>query len=279
MGGIFMRISFTKQKGPLKVAVIKETTARDARFAMRNAGIAGADAFDLHLSMLSPEERDTDQLRALFSAQTLPVMALHYNQGPDNLKLTDSDETRMELLHLAATCGASCVDMQGYTFNPGDTRASLTGSGLPFASDMPAEVALRRETIDRQKEFIREIHKGGREVLLSVHTGVFLDCEKVLSLADFLMERDSDALKLVGMCDTPEQLAEYVKAVPALKARFPGKAMHYHCNGKYGTFTRLVGPLLGSYLVFCVERFNVLSIPEQLPLRETAEIYRLIERL
>ena len=41
----------------------------------------------------------------------------------------------------------------------------------------------------------------------------------------------------------------------------------YHANGKAGSLSRIINPILGGHIVFCVNRFNEGSTMEQLDLK------------
>jgi len=274
-----MSASFAKQKGPLLVDVIKEKTCRSAIAAIKNGTVDGAMGFDVHLAPLLPDELTPEKLHTVFHATDKPTLALHYNFTYDWHPMQDSDRRRAELFCMAVEAGASCVDMQGYTFSTQDTRSSLIGSHHSFAAASPNEVTVDPETIRQQKDFIDRIHSMGGEVLLSVHTGTFMDCSQTLALFELLEERNPDVIKLVGNCNTDDELAEYFKTL--LKAQNMGyhARIHYHCNGARGKWTRIIGPMLGSYLMFCIDRYTESSVFDQLPLRVMTDIYSLLERI
>lgn len=277
-----MKARFAGQPEPLLIGVIKEETVKGSAAAIRQAALNGATAIDLHLSVLDPSEVTVEQLRPAFACTDLPVMALQYNMDYMGRKLSATHEERMQQLMTAVEAGAACVDIQGYTFSPGDTRDSMDPAkveeGMSFVAKLPKEITLDPETIEKQKEMIRKFHEKGADVLMSCHINVNLNCQEMVDMVRFLLERDMDVVKVVGVCDTDEELAEYFKTVLTLKNTFPGKDIHYHCNGKKGPLTRALGPMLGSYLMFCNDGYTPASDLNQLHLSTMTQVWNLLKR-
>ncbi len=280
-----MKKSFYEADTPVLAGVIKKNTAAAVIAEIKNNAIAGADAFDVHISCLKPEERTIEKLKQIANSTEKPIMALHYNQAYDGSSTNESDEERAEQLIRAARAGMACVDIQGYTFEPGkDTKATLKPAwiteSMSFASSLPNEVSLNPETEKKQIELIKKVHAEGAEVLLSTHTGCFLECRQVIDLLDLLAKRKPDILKLVTTgCDTDEQVDEYCKTLLLVKNRYPHIKVTYFCGGKKAAKTRALGLMLGAHIAFCVERYDALSTLMQLPLRETAELRRLYKAI
>ena len=283
--GVTMKKSFANVKPPVLAAVIKETTPKAAMAAIKNSTLAGANAFDLHISVMNKDSITAENLKPVFDFTEKPILALHYNQGSDGSALGESDEERVRQLLVALDAGAVGIDLQGYTFEPDrNTKATFRSQwiaeNMRFVSACPNEVTLNPETIQKQTDLIEQVHAKGGEVLLSTHTGCFLDCEQVTDLLDFLHRRKPDIIKLVTSgCDTDEQLAEYFKTMLYVKDRYSDTKIHYHCNGKKTKLSRLIGPMLGAHIAFCVDRYNERSVLDKLPLKETAEIYNLLEKI
>ncbi len=267
-----MGASFARQPGPLLVDVIKDDSCKGLIASIRNGTIAGAMGFDVHVSRLPEREQTAEKMRSVFGCTQLPTLALHYDNSIP-------DEGRTAILRTAAEAGASCVDMQGYTFGDRHPKATLVGSMYSFADAEPDEVTLDENVIARQCAFIDEIHAMGKEVLLSNHTLKFMDCRRTADLVEFLLKRKPDVIKLVGWCATDEQLAEYFRTVLFLKAQDYPARIHYHCSGPLSKATRFIGPMLGSYLMFCIDRYDAYADVNQLPLREMLSVYGIWDRL
>ena len=155
----------------------------------------------------------------------------------------------------------------------------FVGKPPRFTDAEPDEVTLDENVIARQCAFIDEIHAMGKEVLLSNHTLKFMDCRRTADLVEFLLKRKPDVIKLVGWCATDEQLAEYFRTVLFLKAQDYPARIHYHCSGPLSKATRFIGPMLGSYLMFCIDRYDTHADVNQLPLREMLSVYGIWNRL
>jgi 3-dehydroquinate dehydratase len=272
-----MQASFKNAPAPVAASVVRERTVRDAISAIKNSFHAGAGAIDLHISCLEKEYQNVDSIRQIISATHLPILALNYNHNYDYTTYEDTEENRIRLLEIGAEAGASCVDMQGYSFNL-DVKTRFqeeyATSDMLFAKKKPKEVALDPETVKKQMDFIDKMHAQGTEVLISCHTQVNLNTEECVSLCKLLETRNPDIIKLVIPCNTDEELAENFKTMITLKKEITSCKIHFHCSGKKGKITRIVNPMLGAHLAFCVERYGAGSHHEQLDLRSFATAIR-----
>lgn len=276
-----MRGKVSDGPAPLLAAVVKEPNLREAAAAIRRAELAGAGMIDLHLSTLPREQVTADALRPVIAETTVPVMAMQYNWDMQMQPLDFTEPERLAQLKEAVCAGAACVDLQGHTFSKEDTRSSLSlpqAAELCFTERLPKEVSLEPEVIEKQTEYIRAIHDLGAEVLLSVHTGVSMNCEQTLSMVRFLAQRGPDIIKVVGRCETDEELAEFCRTILTLQKEVPQTRVSYHCAGARGAMTRLLGPLLGSWLMFCNERYTAASDLNQLHLATMSEVWALLKR-
>lgn len=264
-----MRASFARAPAPVAASVVRERTVREAIAAIRNSEYAGAKAIDLHLSCFDEAYKNAESFKTVMDSTSLPLLALNYNQNYDYSGFEDGEEHRIGLLELGAAAGASAVDLQGYSFNARvkhSFQSEYATGDMLFAEKKPFEVALDPETVAKQTAFIQKMHAQGTEVLLSCHTSVNLNCEETLSLAREFEKRGPDVIKLVLVCDTEEELAEQFRTMIMLKKEIKC-AVHMHCNGKLGKVTRVVNPLLGAHLAFCVERYGINALDSQLDLR------------
>ena len=269
------RASFAKQKSPIILSVIKERTPAAAIAVIKNATLEGAEGFDLHLSTLDPEYINVESLSKIISATKKPVLALHYNGDYFNKRLGLSDEERMRQLTIAAEAGAAAVDMQGYTFEK-DMATALEGGTQSFVASKPREVTLRQETIEKQRAFIDKIHALGAEVVLSTHTGVMMTAEQMVELAKTLEARGADVVKIIEKATCVDDIPECFRTVIALK-KVMNVPFACHLEGKLGKVTRIVAPMLGSYMVFCFDRYTESSNFEQCHLKSMADAFRLLE--
>ncbi len=266
------RVSFTDHKGPLFLSVIRERTPNAAIAVIKNSVLEGASGFDLHIPTLDPEYRNAESMKKIIAATDLPVLALHYNGGYDGKPLGESDERRMEQLLMAVEAGASAIDMQGYTFDP-DMETALAGAKEGFAKRAPREVTVRPETIEKQCAFIEKVHSMGAEVVLSTHTGIMMNAEEVVELALTLEKRGADVIKIVGKAQSEDDIPECLRTVLELKKALKVK-FAYHLAGKAGAPTRIMAPALGSYMLFCFDRYTESSVFEMCHLGSVADAFR-----
>ena len=249
---------------PAYAGVIRETETKEAIAQIKNCLYDGATMIDLHMSCL--QDSSVEELKKIISSTDLPVLALNYNHTIDwrNAKLTE--EERIESFFRAIEAGATGVDIQGYTFHP-ESKSGFCGEDVySFTKGNPKEVVTDPEIIQKQCELIQKIHKKGAEVLLSCHPGIPMTAEQVVELALFLEKRGPDIIKIVTRAENEAQLVESFRAMQLLKetVKVP---VTYHAAGKSGRLSRLLNPVLGGHIVFCVDRFNRHSTMEQVDLR------------
>ena len=90
--------------------------------------------------------------------------------------------------------------------------------------------------------------------------------EQVVELALFLEKRNPDIIKIVTKAENEEHLAESIRAMLLLKKEVK-TPVAYHANDKAGMASRIINPLLGGQIAFCVEHYNAASTMEQIDLR------------
>lgn len=184
------------------------------------------------------------------------------------------------MLILAAEAGISAVDFQAYTYDleaKEKFQEEYAENGMIFKNAKPKEIALNPEIIEKQKNLIDKFHSMGTEVLMSCHTGVPMNTEEVVSLALEIEKRNPDIIKIITPCETDEQLAESFKTMIELKKIIKKARIHYHCSGVKGKITRFVNPMLGAYLLFCVDRYKDSSNFEQLHLKTMVDMFNTID--
>lgn len=260
----------SKLPSPAFVGVVREKTETSAIAEIKNAIYEGADMIDLHLSTLG--DLSVTSLRRIIASSSVPILALDYNASYSWEHLGFSEEDRIGHLFAAIEAGASAVDIQGYTFDARSRTGYFGDNSLSFASRFPMEVVTDRTIIDKQMALIDKIHQKGVEVLLSCHPKIALKAEEVLELALFLEERKPDIIKIVTSANREEDVLEGVRAAKLLREKLHTK-FAYHLSGKEGSLSRILNPLFGSHLVFCVRRYNEGSTMEQPPLALTKETF------
>lgn len=270
-----MKKSFANQEAPLLVAVIKERTPAEAIRSVREAEAHGATAFDLHLSCLDSEYQTVECIRSIVDATDKPMLGLNYNLKIESGIYECPEEERVALLKMASEAGIAGVDIQSYTYNLNVKNGYIGDPSFSFASANPKEVVTDEETVNKQKELIGWFHDHGTEVLLSNHPLVPMTAEQIIDLNKWVAERNPDVIKMVTWANTEEDVAECVKAMALLPTVIRGPKVHLHASGPKGRITRLVNPLLGSHIIFCVDQYKEGHDPNQLPLETTSRIMEL----
>ncbi len=254
---------------PAIAGVIREKSVNAAIAEIKNCTCGGADMIDLHLSCLQSTS-DAD-LRQIISSSKLPVLALNYNAKCDWSYAGYSEELRKELFLRAVDCGASGIDMQGYTFDAKSKDGFHGEDVYSFTKGNPKKIVTDPAVIDRQCALIETVHQKGAEVLLSCHPGIPMHAEQVVDLALFLEKRNPDIIKIVTLAQNDADLIESFRAMQLLKKEVK-TPVSYHTSGKAGALSRIINPILGSHIIFCVDRYSESSTMEQLDLRSVKAI-------
>ena len=261
--------TISKLQAPVLAGVVRERTKLDAIAEMKNCMYHGAGMIDLHMSCL--EKNDENILREIISASKLPVLALNYNLTYDWQEAGYSEEDRVESFLRAVNAGAAGVDMQGYTFDLPSKSGFCGEDKYSFTKNNPKEVVTNSTIIEKQCDFIEKVHYKGAEVLLSCHPGIPMDSTQVVELALFLEKRNPDIIKIVTIATNEEEMIESIKAMNLLKKEVK-TAVSYHAGGDAGAISRVVNPMLGSHMVFCVDHFNAGSTMGQIDLKTAKDI-------
>jgi len=249
---------------PAIAGVIREKTTKAAIAEIKNCMYDGADMIDLHMSCL--ENSDTGSLRSIISASKLPVLALNYNRDYHWNDTGFSEEERTESFMRAVEAGAAGVDMQGYTFHLPSKDNFCGEDKYSFTKGNPKEIVTDENIISKQCDFIERVHSKGAEVLLSCHPGIPMNCTQVVELALFLEKRNPDIIKIVTAARNEDDLVESFKTMTVLKKELQ-TPVSYHANGSAGSLSRIINPILGGQIIFCVDRYNEGSTMEQLDLK------------
>jgi hypothetical protein len=238
------------------VNVIREQDPGSAIANIKNAEYDGAQAHDLHLARLGPQFHTHKHFRQIISTTAKPILALNYRHMAE---MTDEERVKLQLLAIEA--GAAGVDIQADVFDP--NPADSPGAALPDTDNgKPKELSMDPAVIEKQMKLIEQIHAMGAEVLLSSHTRVVMSCEQVVAHALEMQSRGPDIVKIVSVCKNEDQLVEAFKSIVALK-RVMKVPFQYQCHGEHSKLVRVVGPMLGSMLVFCNQRYTANTFLEQ----------------
>jgi len=262
-GEIRMQKRLSSIPAPALAGVIREKTKKAAVAQAKNCLYAGADMMDLHLSCLDCTE--AEYLAPIIRASEVPVLALNYNLTYENEKLGLTEEERVASMLRAIEAGAAGMDLQGYTFHAPSKEGFCGENTYSFTKGNPKEIVTDESIISKQCEVIERVHHMGAEVLLSCHPGIPMTTRQVVDLALFLEKRNPDIIKIVTKALCEEDGEEAIRTMLALKKEVK-TPVSYHASGKHGKRTRILNPLLGGQIAFCVERYDEGSTMEQIPL-------------
>ena len=261
---------------PAVAGVVRERNTRAAIAEIRNCYLDGADMIDLHLSCL--EDSSVAEVKKIVNSTSLPILALNYNSNYSWESCGLTEEERIQSFQDAIEAGVAGIDMQGYTFHKPSAKAFCGEDRYSFTKDSPKEVVTDPDVIRQQCQLIEFAHSKGAEVLLSCHPGIPMTCQQVVVLALFLEERNPDIIKIVTRANTPEDLEESIKTMFALK-RLVKTPVSYHANGKAGMLSRIINPVLGGQIAFCIDHYTESSTMEQLDLRTVRSVVDGVRKL
>lgn len=271
-----MQKRLSKLQSPTLAGVVREKSVKAAIAEIKNCTYDGATMIDLHLSCL--EDRSTDALKSIIDSSKLPILALNYNRTFDWQDANYSEDERVESLLSAVEAGARGIDIQGYTYHLPSRDAFCGDDKYSFTKGNPKEVVTDDQVITKQCDLIERVHFMGAEVLLSCHPGIAMSAEQVVELALFLEKRNPDIIKIVTISNSEEETVESFRAMALLKKEVK-TVVSYHAGGKAGALSRIVNPMLGSHIIFCVDRFNEGSTMEQLDLKTIRTIVDNMKKL
>ena len=271
-----MKHKLSQLTAPALAGVVREKSIRGAIAEIRNCMYDGAAMIDLHMSCL--ENTDVKSLQQIIGSSRLPVLALNYNNTYEWTDAGYTEETRVESFLRAIEAGAAGIDMQGYTYHLPSKDGFCGEDKYSFTKGNPKEIVTDEAIISKQCELIDKVHAMGAEVLLSCHPGIPMNSTQVVELALFLENRNPDMIKIVTKAENEDDLAESIKTMMILKKEIK-TPISYHTNGKEGMLSRIINPLLGGQIAFCVDRYNEGSTMEQIDLKTAAAVVENMKKL
>ena len=266
----------SKMCTPALAGVVREKNIRGAIAEIKNCKYDGATMIDLHMSCL--EDTSVESLKKIISSSALPVLALNYNSTYKWENAGFSEEERVASYLRAVEAGAAGIDMQGYTYHLPSKSGFCGEDRYSFTKGNPKEIVTDEAIISKQCELIEKVHAMGAEVLLSCHPGNVMNCEQAVELALFLEKRNPDIIKIVTKAENEDDLTESIKTMMVLKKEIK-TPISYHTNGKAGMLSRIINPLLGGQIAFCVDRYNEGSTMEQIDLKTAAAVFENMKKL
>lgn len=249
---------------PALAGVIRERSVLAAIAEAKNCMYDGADMLDLHLSCL--DDMSVDSVKRIVKSTKLPILALNYNTRYDWSECGFTEQERVNSFLDAVSAGVAAIDMQGYTFDAKSRKEFHGEDKYSFTKGNPREIVMDSEIISKQCELIEKVHSMGAEVLLSCHPAIVMNSTQVVDLALFLEQRSPDVIKIVTLATNEDELFESIKAMRMLKKEVK-TPVAYHANGAAGMLSRVMNPVLGGHIMFCVDHYNEGSTMEQVDLR------------
>ena len=252
--------------------LIDDPTVPGAIKTLKLGEYEGADAFDLELQGLDPDQRTPQALRPLFEATTKPIYTVYRRytfHRAERVRTEKDDLDRMHRQLDLIALGSLGFDMELDTFDPQPGPPSNTPEGKRYNYDRsspPREITIDPRAVEQQVRIVEEAHRRGGEVMFSTHNSTRLSPEGALAMGRLAEERGGDAVKIVQFCandeDVVEALASTIRLKRELTIPFAFMAM-----GEYGKLTRIIAPLLGSMLVFARHDYGLPTYVEQPPVR------------
>ena len=257
-------LKLSELPAPALAGVVKAKSTQGAIAEIKNCMYDGATMIDLHLPCL--ENRGQEELKRIIGSTRLPVLALNYNNTYDGGDAGFNEETRVQSLLDAVRAGAAGIDMQAYTYHLPSKTGFCGEDKYSFTKGGPKEVVTDEALIAKQCALIKQVHSMGAEVLISCHPDIAMSCEQVVELALFLEKRKPDIIKIVSRANDQEDLLESIRTMLVLKKE--GQTpVSSPASGEAGRLSRILNPILGGQIAFCIDRYNEASVMEQLDLR------------
>jgi len=265
---------FTELPRPFIVGVISEPDPDSCIKTIKMSEYDGAVAFDLYLHSLEKKYLNKQDLRAIFSSTSCPVLTLNYRwnlKGP--IQITDEERVRQHMLALEA--GSAGMDIEADLYDEVPGPLPWTKEAFDYSTNdnsRPRELSFDPKAVDRQKKLFKEAQQAGGEVLLSAHTRVPLTAEKILKIGKELESRGANMAKIVAVCRSEEDMLENMKGCIALKneLKIP---FQLQGHGEYAKVLRVINPMLGAMLVFCHQTLKPGGFHDQPLIRAMKNIF------
>jgi 3-dehydroquinate dehydratase-1 len=225
-------------KPPLRIAVpVIEATVNRARSKYLRAARKGLMA-ELRLDYLTQPD-----LPRLFRSHPGPVIAT--NRRPaEGGAWQGTEAARLALLEQALSLGADFVDLE-----------------------LAADPGCRRDLWER---------RGPAKIILSWHDFAGTpETERLAGLLEEMLAADADVLKIVTLAKQPADCLRVLALIPRVRAA--GHEIIAFCMGAAGRWSRVVAPLLGSFLTFAPFSRKGASAPGQLTVNEIKRAWQALK--
>jgi 3-dehydroquinate dehydratase type I len=168
------------------------------------------------------------------------------------------------------------VKEEGGAFSGGEQeRVTLLIKAVTLGSDyVDLEIRTKENLITKLKK-TREICQGQTRLILSYH-----NLERTPSLTELRKKVEegrrcgADIIKIVPYAEKMEDNLNVLALIPYARKR--GLEIITFCMGASGKISRVMAPLLGSYLSFASLNRGEESAPGQLTVREIKQVFRIL---
>jgi len=262
------KAKFSRLKQPFICTVLTDSNPRECIRTIKLSDYDGSDAYEIHLMMMEDRFLNGKDLKAIFQSTIKPLLTSHYRWDYEK-HLDVDEEKRIQLLIDTVRWGASGIDLEADAFDPSPGPKEWTEESRRYTlnrGSKPRDWTTNPKAIKRQKEVIEEVHRLGGEVLISAHTRVHLSVEQAVSMAKEIESRGADIAKVVSADFNFEDLLDTMRSTLEIKKilKIPFIMMSHGEHSKIG---RVVCPMLGSMLVFCIQPVTPAGFPLQPPIR------------
>ena len=228
------------RKHPLRICVpVVEATVNRARGKYQRAARKGLWT-EIRLDYLEDPAPD---LKRLFRSLPGPVIATNRLFAEGGRRQGD-EAHRLDLLAEALNLGVTCLDVE-----------------------LAADAIFRREIWER---------RGPTRLILSWHDFAGTpETARLEAILEEMLAAEADIVKLVTTAVQPEDNVRLLSLIPRAKAQ--GKEIIAFCMGPLGKWSRVVAPLLGSWLTFAPFSKQGASAPGQLTVNDLKRVWNTLK--
>jgi 3-dehydroquinate dehydratase len=249
-------VRLTGLQRPFVVTSLTDRTVAGTVASIKRAEYAGAQAFEIHLPLLSFPDRRA--IETVTGATAAPIYAtcrrgdFYELLGADD-PVELSDDRRVDALVEAVEAGVDGVDFELDTFDPtGGPDAYTEAAIAEYAADpdaVPAEVSDEDRAVSRQRAAVRRVHEAGGDVVLSAHTYTHLDPSAAVAIARRVTDRGAEFAKIVGVDRDMDEALDTLRAHLRLNE---AEVVPYALMaiGDPSRIVRPIAPMFGSAWVF-----------------------------
>ena len=246
--------TFLNQNFPLNVCMVQADNPQRIKALMDYSLPLGAEAFGIQLCRMKPQNRNKDVYKELFEYSEKPIYVTNYRSAENGAK---NDEALANELIELADCGATLCDVMGDYFDECESQLTMKG-----------------EAIQKQMRLIDELHKIGKEVIMSSHVMKFTPAEEVLKIAFEHKRRGADISKIVTYAENMRQQIENMRIANILKEEL-GIPFLFLSGGECHIFRRLAWSL-GNCMSLCVYEHDHLATPAQPLLSDMIQLQKIL---